>query len=132
MAHKEQKKIILKTYELWYKNYSVFEEGEFTGVVEILGTGFFKFKEGKLHCEDGPAIKKIHPNRITKEWWLDGYLFFSSSMKGYQHILNFKNRVVLDKFKHPKYPLVQVFQVLNKERIEKQCIIPGMESYIIE
>jgi len=54
------------------------------------------------------------------------YIWSSSSK------LNLTNKIVLSKTQHPLYPTVQVWKILDKDRVYDQIIIPGMEEFITE
>jgi hypothetical protein len=116
-----------------YIDLDLYKKQKFTGIIEVENNdSFFNFKEGKLHCESGPAIKRISGDKFIYEWYLEGILLFSTNMRNHSKILDFTDKVVLNKSPHSRYPLVQVYKVLFKDNIENRYVIPGMESYIIE
>ena len=96
----------------------------YTGIVEWENGDIDWFKNGGFHREDGPA-------RIYKEgfkvWYLDGKFICNSNDK-----LDLANQIVLSKHQHPKYPTVQVWKILNKNKVYERIVIPGMEEFIKE
>ena len=94
----------------------------YTGIIEY-GHGIKEwFRNRRLHREDGPAVIQ---NDGYKEWWLDGKIIWDSSDK-----FDLKNYIVLSKEQHPKYPTVQVWKFLSKDKVQELVVIPGMESII--
>jgi len=91
--------------------------------------------EGKFHREDGPAGIS---NTTGKTWALDGKLLFSTLILDINTnhpmklSMDLRNKVVLSKKKHPKYPTVKIWKILDDERISELIIIPGMEEYITQ
>ena len=85
------------------------------------------YKNGNLHKEDGPAYVGTAYVGISsyKVWRLDGKFIWSSN---YKHDL--RNEILLSKDQHPKYPTVQVWKILDKDKIYEQIMIPGMEEFI--
>ena len=98
--------------------------GGHTGIVERDNGSKTWFKNGKRHREDGPA--HVESNGY-KMWYLEGKIIWGSDIK-----LDLTNEIVLSKFKHPEYPIVQVWKILDKDKVYEQFIIPGMEEFIIE
>ena len=33
---------------------------------------FVWYKHGRIHREDGPAVRLVFPNRIEEQFWIDG------------------------------------------------------------
>ncbi len=97
---------------------------DYTGIIESISGDFYWFKNGKWHREDGPA--KIWSNGY-KFWYLDDYCVWSSYLKA----VDFINKIILSKDSHPLYPTVQVWRYIDKNGIQEQIIIPGMEKFII-
>ena len=99
---------------------------DYTGIVGYENGNKYWVKENrKLHREDGPA--EIWLNNY-KEWWLNGkYIWHSGRSK-----IFLKNKIILSKEQHPEYPTVQVWKWLDKNKIQEQIIVPGMEECIIE
>ena len=97
---------------------------DYTGIVEWKCGNKSWVKNGKHHRENGPAhIKKIG----YKIWYLDGKYVWDSHAK-----LGLTNQIILSKTQHPLYPTVQVWKILDKDRVWQQIVIPGMEKYIQE
>ena len=82
------------------------------------------YKNGKRHRDDGVAL--VH-NSGYKAWWLDGKIIWDSGCK-----LNLTNQIILSKHQHPIYPTIQVWKILNKNKVYERIIIPGMEEHIQE
>ena len=97
----------------------------YTGIVEYESEDKTWFKNGKLHREDGPAYTRSDDGH--KFWWLDGKLIWNSNKK-----LDLRNKIILSKTKHPEYPTIQVWKILNKNKVYELTVIPGMEECIIE
>jgi len=97
---------------------------DYTGVVRREDGTIFWFKGGKVHREDGPA--RIY-NDVFKVWRLEGKFIWDSYKK-----LDLTNEIILSKTKHPEYPTVQVWRILDSGKVYEQIIIPGMEEYILE
>jgi len=98
---------------------------DYTGIVEWSSGIKGSYKNGKHHREDGPAWIRNYDN--YKNWILDGKHIWKSTK-----ILDLTNQIVLSKEKHPEYPTVQVWKILDKDRIYEQIIIPRMEEFILE
>ena len=115
---KELKTMKLKVMEDFPVNY--------TGIIEWEDGDVSCYKNGSLHKEDGPAY--ISKNGY-QQWWLDGELIWSSVDK-----LDLKNKEIVSKTTHSKYPTVQVWEIKNNsdEKVFNQVVIPGMEEYIQE
>ena len=96
----------------------------YTGIIEWEDGDKGWCKNGKPHREDGPA--RIYKDGY-KEWWLDSQSIHKSIYK-----INLTNQIILSKTKHPLYLTVQVWKILDKDRVYEQIIIPGMEEFIIE
>ena len=110
--------------DLTVQNYSEIPVG-FSGTFYVTSTNVFQFrKNGELHRKDGPAYVE---NCGYKEWWLDGNYIWNSNKK-----LDLTNQIVLSKHQHPEYPTIQVWKILNKNKVYEQIIIPGMEEFIAE
>jgi len=110
------KTIKLKDFEPIPRNY--------TGIIEYTDEDIFWCKNGKPHREDGPA--RIYKDGC-KEWWLDSQRIHKSICK-----INLTNQIILSKTKHPLYLTVQVWKILDKDRVYEQIVIPGMEECIKE
>ena len=82
------------------------------------------FKNGNYHRENGPAFIR---NDGYKEWFLDGKYIWNLNKK-----LGLINKIILSKTKHPKYPTIQIWKILDENKVYEQLIIPGMEELIIE
>ena len=95
----------------------------YTGGIEWENGDVFWYKNGKPHREDGPTYIR---SAGYKAWWLDGKVIWSSYDK-----LDLTNQIILSKTQHPNYPTVQVWKILNKNKVYEQTIIPGMEEFII-
>ena len=98
--------------------------GNYTGIVERDDGTIAWHKNDKLHREDGPAY--IRKDGVTF-WDLDGRAIWDSHAK-----LDLTNQIILSKTKHPDYPTVQVWKILNKNEVYEQIVVPGMEKYIQE
>ena len=96
----------------------------YTGIVEWENGDIGWFKNGKRHREDGPA--RIYKNGY-KSWWLDGKVICISNGK-----LDLTNKIILSKSQHSLYPTVQIWKILNTDKVYEQVVIPGMEEFIIE
>ena len=91
-------------------------------------TNYIKFQNGsevwykneKRHREDGPAKILSHGN---KEWWLDGIFIWCSEYNKN----DLRNKIILSKEVHPKYPTVQVWKYITKYRMDEIYIFPGMK-----
>ncbi len=98
----------------------------YTGIVEMEnGYKIYYFNDLKLHREDGPA--KIWKNEY-KEWWLNGCPIWSI---GWLEV-DLRDKIILSKEPHPKYPTVQILKYISQHGIKEQIMIPGMEEYITE
>lgn len=97
---------------------------DYTGIATG-NNGIYWYKNGNFHREDGPAVVSYYKSK--KDWWLDGKYIWSSSSK-----LDVTNQIVLSKTQHPLYPIVQVWKILDLERVYEKIIIPGMEEFITE
>ena len=97
---------------------------DYTGIVEFEDGEKIWFKNGKLHREDGPA--NLFKDGLER-WLLGGEFIWNSN---YKIILT--NEIILSKTKHPEYPTVQVWKILNKNEVYERIIIPGMEKCIRE
>lgn len=64
----------------------------------------------------------------AKVWYLEGQFIWSSS--GRKHDL--RNEIILSKTEHPKYPNVQIWKILDKNKVYDFTVILGMEEYILE
>ncbi len=107
----------IKTADEIQKNY--------TGIIEWADGDKEWYRNGEYHREDGPAIIRASQ---SKEWWLDGkYIWHSEYNK-----FDLTNEIVYSKEQHPEYSTVQVWKYLDKNGIQEQIIIPGMEAWIIE
>ncbi len=93
----------------------------YTGIIEWEDGERHWFKNGKRHREDGPAI--IGYNGY-KEYRLDG-IFICSSFSNF----DLTNCVMVSKEPHPEYSTVQVWKYLDKNGIQEQIVIPGMEVF---
>jgi len=111
----------MKTIKL--ENWDDIPQG-YTGIIEWQYGSKGWYKNGKLHREDGPAWTRVSG---FNEWWLDGKPIWNSTCK-----LDLINQIILSKTQHPEYPLVQVWKILDKDRIYEQIIIPRMEEFITE
>ena len=96
----------------------------YTGIVEYESGAKIWLKNGNYHRENGPAFVR---ETSIKSWYLDGKYIWSSSSK-----LNLTNQIILSKTQHPEYPLVQVWKILDKNKVYEQTIISGIEELIIE
>ena len=97
---------------------------DYTGIIEYADGEKEWRKNGRFHREDGPAyIRKDG----YKSWYLDGTCVWQS---GYRRDL--RNKIILSKTKHPEYPLVQIWKILDKDKVYEKIIIPGMEAGITE
>ncbi len=45
-------------------------------------------------------------------------------------IIDLRNKIILSKEPHPKYPTCQVLKYIDEYGIKEKIIIPGMEEYI--
>ncbi len=97
----------------------------FTGIIEFSGGSKWWLQNKKLHREDGPAI--VYSDGY-KEWHLGGKWVWSSSRSK----IFLKNKIILSKEQHPKYPTVQVWKYIDGNGFREQVIVPGMEDFIIE
>ncbi len=97
---------------------------DYTGIVEFEDGEKIWLKNGIYHREDGPA--RIYKGGY-KAWWLDGKIIWDST-----RILDLRNQIILSKSKHPLYPTVQIWKILNSDRLFEQIMIPGMEEFIKE
>ena len=97
---------------------------KFTGKIELANENFFWFKDGKRHREDGPSfiVKDGY-----KAWRLNGQYIWNST-----RILNLRNQIILSKTQHPEYPTVQIWKILDEDKVWEQIVIPGMEEFITE
>ena len=100
---------------------------DYTGIVEFEYGSKAWIKNGLWHREDGPAYIDIGYNG-GEEWWLGGERVWDSNWNK----LNLRNKIILSKEIHPKYPTVKVLKYIDEYGIKEQIIIPGMEEYIIE
>jgi len=94
---------------------------DYTGIVEWEDGQVWWFKDGEWHREDGPAY--IGYNGY-KEYRLDG-IFICSSFSNF----DLTNCVMVSKEPHPEYSTVQVWKYLDKNGIQEQIVIPGMEVF---
>ena len=94
------------------------------GVLKWENGDVFWYKNGNHHKENGPA--RIYKNGY-KMWNLNNKFIWSSVEK-----LALRNQIILSKTQHPNYPTVQVWKILDKDKVYEQTIIPGMEKYIQE
>ena len=99
---------------------------DYTGIVEWSSRETIWYKKCKTHREDGPAYTRS--NDSFKQWWLDGELIWHSNRTP----LDLTNKIVLSKTKHPLYPTIQVWKILEKDKVWEQIVIPGMEKFITE
>jgi len=98
----------------------------YTGIIEWEDDSTkWWIKNGELHREDGPAIIRGYRN---KEWWLYDECIWHSDRKK----LDLSKFIILSKKLHPLYPTCQLLKYLDKDKIQEQIIIPGMEKYFIE
>ena len=97
---------------------------DYTGIVEWEGGNKGWYKNGNFHREDGPTYIDIDG---YKSWCLDGKFIWDSTCKA-----DLTNQIILSKTQHPEYPQVQVWKILDKDKVYEQIIIPGMEEIIIE
>ncbi len=97
----------------------------YTGIVELPSGTKVWYKNGLYHREDGPSF--IYYNG-EKEWWLAGKWIWDSSRSK----IDLRNCIILSKETHPEYPTVQVLKYVNKNGIQEQIMIPGMEEWFIE
>ena len=97
----------------------------YTGIVERATGSKTWLKNGNAHREDGPAWIISLDN--YKSWYLDGKFICNSNKK-----LDLTSQIILSKHQHPEYPTVQVWKILNKNKVYELTIIPGMEEFIIE
>ena len=97
---------------------------EYTGIIEWDDGDKIWLKNGIYHREDGPAV--IYKKGYMS-WYLDGKFLLSSYGN-----LWLTNQILLSKEKHPEYPIVQVWKILDKDKVYEQFIIPGMEEFIKE
>ena len=111
----------MKTIKIKYSNKI---PRDYTGIVEWENGDKSWYKNGKWHREDGPA--RIHKDGY-KSWYLDGKYVCSST-----HKFDLRNKIILSKEKHSKYSTIQVWKILDKDKIYEQIVIPGMEECIIE
>ena len=111
----------MKTIKL--KNSEMASRG-YTGIAEWEAGDKGWFNKGEWHREDGPAYVGLDG---YLEWWLEGFCIWDSHRK-----LDLTNQYILSKSQHPLYPTVQVWKILNKDRVYEQIVIPGMEEFIIE
>ena len=101
---------------------------DYTGIAEIkLTSTIMWYKNGKLHREDGPA-RIWKKSREEKEWWIKGQYIWWSLWDN----LDLKSSIILSKSPHPEYPTVQVWKYIDKNGIQEQIVIPGMEEHINE
>ena len=84
----------------------------------------FGTKMVKPTGEDGPAW--IDLNHF-KRWTLEDNLIWNSDYK-----LDLTNQIILSKSQHPLYQTVQIWKILDKDRVWQQIVIPGMEEFITE
>ncbi len=97
----------------------------YTGIIEY-GHGIKEwFRNRRLHREDGPAVIQ---NDGYKEWWLDGVCV----ARFYEGQVIKTEKIIFSKEQHPKYPTVQVWKYIDKNGIQEQIIIPGIENHITE
>jgi hypothetical protein len=92
--------------------------------------------EGKFHRVDGPT--RIGDDNLGNSWALDDKLLFNTLI----HRMNtnhpiklsmdLRNKLVLSKIEHPKYPTVKIWKILDHERISELIVIPGMEEYVTQ
>jgi len=111
----------MKTIKLKYSNEI---PRDYTGIVEWENGDKIWLKDGKFHREDGPAYIR---NDGYKYWDLDEKPIWDSDDK-----LDLTNEILLSKEKHSEYPTIQIWKILNKDKVYEQIIIPGMEEYIQE
>ena len=96
----------------------------YTGIIEYENGDKSWYKNLNLHREDGPAW--IYKNDY-KQWYLNDMFIWDSAEK-----LNLTDQIILSKILHPNYPTVQVWKILDKDKVWEQIVIPGMEEFIIE
>ena len=96
----------------------------YTGIIEWENGNKSWYKNGDFHREDGPAY--IRKDGVTF-WDLDGRAIWDSSQT-----LDLTNQIILSKSKHPEYPFVQIWKILNNNEVYEQIVVPGMEEYIQE
>jgi len=87
--------------------------------------GVFWYKDNLFHREDGPAI--IWKNG-DKSWHIDNNHLWNSHWAK----LDLRDKIILSKDPHSLYQTVQVLKYIDKDRIQKRIMIPGMEEHIIE
>jgi len=93
---------------------------DYTGIVEWEGGDKGWFKNGKSHREDGYAYVGISGYKV---WRLDGELIWHSNCTP----LDLTNQIILSKQQHSEYPTVQIWKILDKDKVYERIIIPGME-----
>ena len=97
---------------------------DYTGVAESDHGTICAFKNGLYHREDGPTYIE---NNGYKEWWLNGRRIHRSAWE-----INLTDQIILSKTQHPSYPTIQIWKILDKNRVYERIIIPGMEECIRE
>ena len=105
------------------KNYES-ESENYTGIIEWECGDKNWYKNGDLHREDGPAYVGINGYKV---WYLEGKFIWCPNDK-----LDLTNKIVLSKAQHPLYPTLQIWKILDKDKVWEKTIIPGMEEYILE
>lgn len=95
---------------------------DYTGTIFHNDNKISKLKNGKFHCETGPAVVRNSSGFSFSEWWLDGNLIASTVSP-----VEMMNLEVVAKEQHPEYPTVQVWTIKNKDgNLYKKRIVPGM------
>jgi len=56
---------------------------------------------------------------------LDGKWVWSSNWGKF----DLRDKIILSKEQHPKYPTVQVWKYVDKNGIQEQIMVPGMEPW---
>ncbi len=97
---------------------------KYTEIIKWVDGDEWWYKNGGWFREDGPAIIR---KSGYKEWYLSGKLIWASNWAKF----DLRNKIIFSKEPHPKRPTVQIWEYLDKDRIQERIMIPGMEEHII-